>query len=127
MIDTAGSDTARLLFAALSQLLFYLPLFIVYLVGVVVALRYRPRYPGMSRRVILAVVIDLVAILPGTLAVAYLTAYRSALALDAHAIGVVYGAIGIVRALIHAAAAAVLLSAVFAERDRPPPPPPVAP
>jgi hypothetical protein len=115
----------------LTSLATSIPLFIVWLIGIAVALSRWRRHPRVSLFAVIAF-----AVMIGSMVVFRVIYILAPLMMRERGwspseVGTIFGAIGIVSALINAAAWALILSAIFGWRARPekenlfPPPPPV--
>jgi hypothetical protein len=116
-------DVGNSFLSFLMQLATRAPSLLVYFVGIAVAIALWRRYPKPCLLVFLAMCLALFAVFSSTFLFMYLPRAMDNLGGGHQEVGIYFSAINIVSSLIHAAAVALLLSAVFVGRSQPPPRP----
>ena len=112
----------------LSALLAQTPLYLIYLVGIVVAVIYLKKYPKIALYTIASISISLIAGISLTIVQALLPSYLVRQGKDLKSTGYYFFALGIISTLVHVVAFGLLLLAIFSGRSTnsshlPPPPP----
>ena len=99
--------------------IYQLPVILVWIVGVILALFYRKRYPKISLRALAAIVIVFVSSAAGGILSLYLALTSQAQRWSANQTSLVSTAGAIVQSLIAAVAWGLVLAAIFGERNKP--------
>ena len=103
--------------AYLSLLVQDIPVMLVLLIGMVLAIVFWSRHPGVSRLTLIALLLFLARQLLGPLVSLWLTLNQRPLGGDARGLGFAMLGIGIVSSVIQAIGYGLLLAAVFAGRN----------
>jgi hypothetical protein len=102
----------------LAQLFGQAPLLLVYVVGMVVALSYWPRYPGPARMTLIATA-ALLAVSVGQAVLVQYVIQSNASGLGSPRLAGMMSIVAIISSLIRAAATGLILAAVFTGRTAP--------
>lgn len=103
----------------LAQLFGQAPLLLVYVVGMVVALSYLPRYRGPAMMTLIATGALLAVSIGQAFLVQYVIQSNAGSGLASSSLGGLLSAVALVSSLIRAAATGLIIAAVFAGRTAP--------
>ena len=122
-----SSADSNLLLAIFYALLPQIPMYLIYLVGIVAALIYLRKYPKIAFYTITSIGISLIAGIGLTVAQVLLPSYLMRQGNDLKSIGYYFFGLGIVSTLVHIVTFGLLLIAIFSGRSRETQLPPSAP
>lgn len=100
-------------------LLAQLPLYLIYLVGAVIALTFLKKHQRIAIYTIAALLILFVTSVASTFAQASLPSYLVRQGVDSKSIGAFYYGLGIITSLFHVLGFSLLLLAIFSGRSKP--------
>jgi hypothetical protein len=100
----------------LAQLLVQVPVYLVWLAGIVLAINYRHRYPRASLFTLIALLIFFVRSIIGTFLSIWLPLMLHSRGLNASGIGVLLLGNNVISALVAALAWGLLIAAIFSRR-----------